>query len=179
MDKRSWLDYSSKETLFDSILQKTKTVNGCWVWQGATTKGYGRTQPRPNEKYIRVHKFVYEHIYGKTDLSICHHCDNPSCINPAHLFAGTHQQNMTDKALKKRAINGAHIVNGENCHLSKLTKEQVLKIVELCNNGMRQIDVSNKLDISKSLISAIMCGRSWGRTTGIVYTRKHKLKKGF
>ena len=55
-------------------------------------------------KSVRAHRWAYEQAFGPIpkDLHICHHCDNPSCINPNHLYAGTRKQNMADKIKRNR-----------------------------------------------------------------------------
>lgn len=79
--------------------------NDCMLWQGHLTEhGYGRR--RINGKKTLVHRAVYELINGKIPegLCVCHACDTPACVNPAHLFLGTHKDNCQD-AIKKGRIN--------------------------------------------------------------------------
>ena len=65
--------------------------------------GYG--QVRYKNKVHYTHHFVWEHTFGKIPnrLCVCHHCDNPPCINPDHLFLGTAFDNSKDKQLKEMA----------------------------------------------------------------------------
>jgi hypothetical protein len=88
----------------ESLLSKvTKQENGCWVWTGRVNhKGYGKISW--NGKESRVHRVVYEHFRGSVPegLQVCHHCDNPPCCNPEHLFAGTALDNEWDKIAKGR-----------------------------------------------------------------------------
>ncbi len=77
------------------------TVNetGCLVYtEYRNKKGYGRL--RHNGKKTLVHRLIYRAVFGSFnyELQVNHHCDNPACINPAHLYLGTHADNMKDRA---------------------------------------------------------------------------------
>lgn len=75
---------------------------------------------------INVHRLIYQIWHPDediTNLSICHRCDNPSCVNPEHLFSGTDQENMTDKVNKGRQARGSKIVN------SKLIECNIIEII--------------------------------------------------
>ena len=75
---------------------------GCWVWTGwKLTSGYGRMLV--GGKQLLVHRLVYEQEIGPLGaLFACHHCDNPSCVRPSHLFAGTNSDNLRDAYSKGR-----------------------------------------------------------------------------
>lgn len=83
-----------------------RSANECWNWRGGkSTKGYGRFRLGGKaDGMIGPHRFSYEIANGKVadDLLICHHCDNPSCVNPAHLFVGTQSDNLRDAHGKGR-----------------------------------------------------------------------------
>ena len=76
---------------------------GCWEWTGnKSSTGYGIILF--NGKHVGAHRVMWKVTYGEIEknLCVCHHCDNPSCVNPKHLFLGTHQDNMKDCVNKKR-----------------------------------------------------------------------------
>ncbi len=100
----------------------------CVPWKGA------RTGPPPNHYgHLRVggrdwkaHRWVWTQIHGAIPAGICvlHACDNPTCINPDHLFLGTHRDNMRDRRNKGRDFNSrktecchGHSLSGENLYL--------------------------------------------------------------
>lgn len=100
--------------------------DGCWLWKGSlTTNGYGHVKVQG--RWIGTHKLAYQLTYGAIpdDLCVCHHCDNRECVNPTHLFLGTHLDNMLDMQRKGRSVRGSKHVN------ARLTEEQVRQIRSL------------------------------------------------
>jgi hypothetical protein len=91
------------------LLKKVKkTISGCWEWTGAKNhSGYGHTTFR-KERCKRAHRVSYLIWVGEIppNLYVCHRCDNPACINPNHLFLGSHEENMQDMKKKNRACKG-------------------------------------------------------------------------
>ena len=128
----------------------------CWEWTSARTrKGYGSLGD--HGKDYRAHRLAYAFHNGKILTSfehVCHHCDNPPCCNPWHLFLGTHLHNMQDMAQKGRQQKGelhAH---------AKLSTKQVVEIRALLAQGIGQRIIAEQFHVTRSNISAIHCERS-------------------
>lgn len=87
------------------VPEHMKHLGPCWVWKGKKSgKGYGRVTFEGKTQL--THRLSFKSTNGLLEVGkeICHHCDNPTCLNPSHLFQGTHSQNMKD-AFSKGRIN--------------------------------------------------------------------------
>lgn len=84
-----------------------QSSNECWNWLASLDKdGYGYFSIDSVSR--KAHRVAYVLANGKlkTSLFVCHSCDNPSCVNPAHLWAGTSRQNIDDMIIKSRSLTG-------------------------------------------------------------------------
>jgi hypothetical protein len=132
--------------------------NGCWIWTAIINKnGYGIICIK--RKRILAHRFSYEFHVKKIPegMIICHRCDNPGCVNPNHLFIGTHADNIKDKLQKGRG----DCPKGEKCVRAKLTNEKVLQIREMIKDGIFNILIAEKFGVHPNTILAIKKGKAW------------------
>lgn len=119
-----------KLTDFWAKVEKTET---CWNWGGSSDQqGYGLL--RNGDRTQVAHRFIYEQLNNvklRRDILVCHHCDNPKCVRPDHLFLGTAKDNSQDCQRKGRRnfqIGNANFRRGEQISWSKLTPELVMVI---------------------------------------------------
>ena len=106
---------------------KINPETNCWEWQGSRNQdGYGWVYW--DGRTHLAHRIAWVLYYGAIDSGqcICHHCDNPGCINPSHLFKGTRADNNRDRSNKGRSVGGQ--VFGTRNGRGKLTDEQVQEI---------------------------------------------------
>lgn len=111
----------SDPSLKEKFLDKHKS-NGCWEWLGQKWEsGYGYVRKTIDHKikHISAHRYFYTLYKGPfpEELDVLHKCDNPSCVNPDHLFLGTHSDNMKDMYNKQRrnvsGINNPNYKHGK------------------------------------------------------------------
>ena len=134
------------------------TTNGCWEWTSAKTKsGYGLFSIRGSQKY--AHRIAYKEYVEDFDntLFVCHKCDNPSCVNPAHLFVGTAKENSRDMVMKQRNIFVYH-PKGKELPFCKLDESQVKDVKSLRAKGISLKQIANMFNISESMVSKIARG---------------------
>lgn len=138
------------------------TENGCWNWTGSHDgNGYGRIKFR--QVVLAAHRASYaiRHQTNPRELLVCHHCDNPRCINPDHLFLGTDADNTADKMRKGRHRNGPPL-KGENNPRAKLTITQVDAIKALILKGWTNKAIAERYGVTHGAVSLIRRGKSWG-----------------
>ena len=119
-------------------------------------QGYWRIAVKINGKWTekRAHRLAYENAHGPipSGMVVCHTCDNRACVNPDHLFLGTHADNVADKVSKKRQARGQKHGN------AKLTEQQVLDIRK-DPRSLRKIAKDYNMDYTT--ISAIKKRITW------------------
>ena len=132
----------------------------CWLWTGSRTpQGYGHiNEGGRNGKTLIAHRVSWKLHEGRIPYGayVLHRCDVPACVNPTHLFLGTHADNMADCRAKGRG-NGPR---GERQHDSRVTRADAQQIRE-SRGIVPQRQLGKRFGLSKSQIGRIQRGESW------------------
>jgi hypothetical protein len=145
-----------------------KEPDECWEWQaGKTAFGYGRMGVA-GHRLMLAHRISWELANGPIldDLKVLHRCDNPPCVNPAHLFLGTTGDNNRDCDAKgRRERRGSH--NGR----AILDEDLVERIRWEHYRGQTQAALARKYGVGRIVISAVVLGRTWTHCPGPIVRR--------
>jgi len=130
---------------------------GCWLWTGASDGRYG--QAHVNKKPVKAHRLSWILSFGDipSGLLVLHRCDNPPCVNPAHLFLGTSQDNSDDKHAKGRNRSGI----GEKCHTAVLCASLVVEIRRRHQQGESHARLAREFGVSPSSIGRAATRETW------------------
>ena len=133
INEKTWCDKTTEDLFWEKV-RKSKNNDECWEWLGSTGGTgdliYGRAWD--GERLVGAHRYSYELHNGQIPeggdvrgMCVCHKCDNPLCVNPNHLFLGTHTDNMLDKVKKGRGTGSIthckrnHEFTAENTYIDK------------------------------------------------------------
>lgn len=151
---------------FHDLVQRANP-DECWQWLGwqHPITGYGSF--RTGRRSFRAHRVAFYLATGidpkQPYQDVLHTCDNPICCNPAHLFTGTHADNMRDRRNKGRAASTKGILNGR----AKLTEDDIRTIrLEYRPNTRDNVrDLAIKFGVSRRQIHGITRGEKWIHVT--------------
>lgn len=136
--------------------QYIKKSAGCWQWLGAKMpRGYGRFYFNGKPRYS--HRVALELIAGvpvPKNRIVMHTCDNPACVNPAHLSVATQTENMRDAASKGRTVNRSDW-RGTRNPKAKLTPQQLLALRARLADGQRSSDLAREFAITATRVCQI------------------------
>ncbi len=130
----------------------------CWVWTAGTANGYGHFSLK--RKTLKAHRISFSLNSGKAiprGLMVCHKCDNPPCVNPAHLFLGTCKENINDARQKGRHSSATP---GEEHPRSKLSNQAVADIRRLFGDGRSKKSLAKQFAIGRTQIQRIIKNES-------------------
>lgn len=168
-----------RERLYSHI--DINPITECWEWNGSKRGGYGRiivgSRKDGSRRTITAHRLSYILNFGEIPdgMEICHKCDNPCCINPGHLFAGTRQDNVNDRERKGRNITFA----GEEQPLAKLTKKAVKDARwERTYKGTSYEKLAAKYGVAKKTMQNAVTGVTWKCVSYFPEPPEEELKNG-
>lgn len=159
----------------ESFWARASIGDGCWEYRGRLNRyGYGTIRYRGVQQ--STHRLAWTLARGSIPAGSCvlHHCDNPRCVRPSHLFLGSHADNMADKCAKGRAARGASVHRhrpppppvGERNPRAKLTWTAVAAIGEAIRGGATRAQVGRRFGVAPSTISRIATKKAWRRIDG-------------
>lgn len=148
------------------LTKYTEDANtGCWLWAGGVSEdGYGKL--KREGRTLRAHRFFYEQFVGTIPKGfvVCHRCDTPLCVNPKHLFVGTHLDNERDKDAKGRrspspGVTHRHTLRrGVSHHKAKLSDDAVR---EIRAGQLPTLYYARKYEVSMSTIQRAKARKNW------------------
>jgi len=162
IDEKMMARFWAKVDKNGPIVSHVKGLGCCWLWKAATNSdGYGLVGV--DGRTLRAHRVSWEIHNGPIPAGMCilHRCDNPACVNPAHLFLGTDADNIRDCVAK-----GRHVTHpappGEGHRSAKLTDANVLEIRKLyAAGGVFQRELGERFGVSRQNISYILSRKAW------------------
>lgn len=173
---------SKADTKTRFMAKVNKKEDGCWNWIGSTDrKGYGKLSIGNGRKpdgtrgnsMVSAHRVAYELFIGPIPAAagfhgtcVLHKCDNPSCVNPEHLFLGSNADNVHDMDAKGRRVNRQAL--GSAHGNAKLTEAKVIAIHQLIkSNTKTQTEIALEFGVCLATVNHIAKGRLWSHVTGV------------
>lgn len=145
-------------------------TTGCWIWMAAKKpSGYGNfmmCKVNGRGTFVNAHKASWLLHKGPIPDGLCvlHHCDNPQCVNPAHLFLGTKKDNSQDMLAKGR---GGPVATGGEAHpVSKLTSVKVRQMREARARGALLAELATQFGVGEPTVWYACAGRTWKKAGG-------------
>ena len=171
-DTTSWRLAMHPQSTHARFWSKVDKSGECWIWTAALNgAGYGVFRLKDHNSL--AHRFAYECLVGPipAGMQVCHHCDNPPCVRPEHLFVGTHQDNMADMHAKGRRSYEGQVwpqptyerrARGERQGKAILTEQQVREIRAVYHPRVfTRPMLAERYHVSVATIKQILSGRSW------------------
>ncbi len=147
--------------MHESILLDSIKIseNGCWEWTGYRVfDGYGQILiSYRNYKTHRLAMYFWRGFKLNSKQMVLHHCDNPPCCNPDHLYLGSAKDNARDREVRKRS-NPRY---GTKHHSSKLNEKDVIEIRKAIADGQSQVSLAKKYKISTTQVCNINKRTEW------------------
>ena len=156
-------------SMYERFMEKVDKTSTCWNWTANTNnKGYGMFSINKAIGKKLAHRISFELHGGEIPNGACvlHRCDNPACVNPDHLFLGTHRDNMRDKELKGRANH-----KGRHGNAIKFSDADQMRILTMRKSGLSLKTIGAEFGCDKGVISRFLKKRCQ-RDVGNVHVKK-------
>jgi hypothetical protein len=149
----------------DAFWAKVDRTDACWIWTGARDRqGYGNFGDRPGHT-TKASIFAYDLTYTRPPGAwVLHHCDNPPCVRPDHLFAGDSKANSDDKWAKGRGVSGFRkdtVARGERNGVARLTSEGVMAMRRRYSAGETGSALAAEYGVCAAAATKAITGETW------------------
>lgn len=163
-----WADWREPSARFWKKVDKSGGPGACWLWLASCQYG-GHGQFQANrmgepKRVVQAHRWAFEELNGPIPegMVVRHACDNPPCVNPAHLLLGSQVDNVADMVGRGRGfVPQAVPMPGESNPNAKLTAEQVQVIRDRWEAGETGRGLAREYGVSPAQISRIVNGKRW------------------
>lgn len=140
-----------------SKVDKSQGEEACWLWTSTVSRGRARFYFQGTSVNAARVAYLLEVGEIPEGMEVCHHCDNMMCLNPKHLFLGTHKENMNDMLAKGRE----RYLRGEELPNTKLTAEKVREIRKQASEGVPRKELAKRYNVDVSTIHEVVNRKTW------------------
>lgn len=152
-------DFASLAEKLEAFSDRSGGPDSCWIWQGPCAKTrYGYVTW--NKARFLAHRASWAVHHGMdvpNGMLVCHHCDNPPCINPAHLFTGTPAENMADMVAKGRSRS----LKGEDSPRARLTEADVVLLRKMHADGHAIKALAREWKLPRTTVQYVIQRKNW------------------
>lgn len=129
--------------------------NGCWLWTGAIAYGYGKLRFEKKSYIASRVSYILTNGSIPYGIHVLHHCDNPPCVRPDHLFLGNDADNHADQLAKSRQRKGSTM------HNARLNENLVLNLRQRWRDGERCSDLAKELGLHYVTVEKAVKSKTW------------------
>jgi hypothetical protein len=147
------------------IPKRYPELGPCWLWIGSVdVNGYGQFSLNGRATGpVKAHRvaWVIKHRKKLISADICHHCDNPPCVSPKHLFKGNAKLNAQDSSRKGRTLNKKKGKPGSRNNSAILTEKDIPEIFRLHKKGLSHRQIGDRFKVDRSTVGLVLSRKHW------------------